>query len=91
MTVYLGDDYDHNDDRYELEIGTAQIIYNPSSELPNSRATREMKYSPILKGSLTYVPYEYIGYILNHEKWNISYSIYDKNGNKTPLPYDTDA
>lgn len=28
-----------------------------------------------------YVPYSYIDYMLNYEKWKIEYAVYDKNGN----------
>ncbi len=80
VTVYFGDNYDGSDDRYELEIGAAQVIYNPSSELPNSRATREMNNAPILRNDITYIPYSYALCMLDI-KYFIDYTIYDKNGN----------
>ena len=80
ITVYFGDNYDGADDRYELEIGAAQVIYDPSSELPNSRAIREMNNAPILRNDITYIPYSYALCMLDI-KYFIDYTIYDKNGN----------
>lgn len=80
ITVFLGYG-DTDDDRFELEIGKKYLIYKPSNELPNSQATRETKSAPVLKNYVTYIPYSYIGYMLNYETWNIDYAVYDKNGN----------
>lgn len=80
ITVYFGDNYDGDDDRYELEIGAAQVIYNPSGELPNSLAIREMNNAPILRNDITYIPYSYALCMLDI-KYFIDYTIYDKNGN----------
>ena len=81
ITVFLGYDSTVMDDRFELEIDKKYLIYKPSHELPNGLAIRETEFAPILKNSITYVPYSYIDYMLNYEKWKIEYAVYDKNGN----------
>ena len=76
ITVFLGNNYDYDDDRFELEIGKKQLIYNPSSELPNSGAIRDMEYSPIMRNDKTYVPYLYAVYMLKDSR-DIQYTVYD--------------
>lgn len=76
ITVFLGNNYDHDDDRFELEIGKKQLVYNPSSELPNSGAIRDMEYSPIMRNDKTYVPYLYAVYMLKDSR-DIQYTVYD--------------
>ncbi len=68
------------DDRFEMEIGKKQLIYNPSSDLPNSDAVREMYCAPLLVNQTTYVPYSFISCMLTGEKWDINYAVYGKNG-----------
>lgn len=68
------------DDRFEMEIGKKQLIYNPSSDLPNSDAVREMYCAPLLVNQTTCVPYSFISCMLTGEKWDINYAVYGKNG-----------
>ncbi len=62
------------DDRFEMEIGKKYLFYNPSNDLPNSDASRDMDYAPLLAGQTTYVPYSFIFCML----WDINY---DEDGN----------
>ena len=78
IEVFFG--YDSNgtavkmDDRFEMEIGKKYLFYNPSNDLPNSDASRDMDYAPLLAGQTTYVPYSFIFCML----WDINY---DEDGN----------
>lgn len=73
IEVFFG--YDSNgtavkmDDRFEMEIGKKYLFYNPSNDLPNSDASRDMDYAPLLAGQTTYVPYSFIFCML----WDINY------------------
>ncbi len=59
---------------YAIEIGKAEYIINPEDAFPfkseifktHFNTKENMKNAPILKGSTTYVPYEYIDKFLDH-------------------------
>ncbi|MBR3995218.1 MAG: peptidoglycan DD-metalloendopeptidase family protein [Clostridia bacterium] len=64
---------------YAIEIGKAEYILNPEDALPfkselfkthfNTKET--MKNAPVLRGSTTYVPYEYIDKFLDHNMYGL--------------------
>ena len=64
---------------YAIEIGKAEYILNPEDALPfkselfkthfNTKET--MENAPVLKGSTTYVPYEYIDKFLDHNMFGL--------------------
>ena len=64
---------------YAIEIGKAEYILNPEDALPfkselfrtHFNAKENMKNAPILKGSTTYVPYEYIDKFLDHNMYGV--------------------
>lgn len=72
--------------KYAIEIEKSILIENivPNHILgqENSNIENIMKTAPLLKGSNTYIPYSYVRRILDTQKWNISYAVYDKNGNQ---------
>ena len=84
IEVFFG--YDSNgtavkmDDRFEMEIGKKYLFYNPSNDLPNSDASRDMDYAPLLAGQTTYVPYSFISCMFTGGEWDIKYTIYEKGG-----------
>lgn len=80
ITVFLGYNSEVTDDRFEFEIGKNYLLCKPSSELPNSQADWEMKFAPVLKDSVIYIPYTYLIFTIN-KKWNINFVVYDKNEN----------
>lgn len=82
IEVFFG--YDDNgaavkmDDRFEMEIGKTYLFYNPSNDLPNSDALRDMYYAPLLAGQTTYVPYSFISCMFAESEWDINYTVYDR-------------
>ena len=64
---------------YEIEIGKAQIVTNPSQKVLTAV---QMENAPVLKNGNTYIPYSYINYLLKNENWNVAHAVYDKDGNK---------
>lgn len=69
---------------YEIEIGKAQIVTNPSQKVLTAV---QMKNAPVLKNGNTYIPYSYINYLLKNENWNVAYAVYDKDGNLIDSSY----
>lgn len=68
---------------HAIEIGKPSIIENTVPNLAGQDLSDEvaMNNAPILKGSNTYIPYSYARRILDTQKWNIGYAVYDKNEN----------
>lgn len=68
---------------HAIEIGKPSIIENIAPNLAGQDLSDEvaMNNAPILRGSNTYIPYSYARRILDTQKWNIGYAVYDKNGN----------
>lgn len=54
---------------YGIEIDKAEYTLNPAGTLPEERhhlsLSKEMTNAPILKDNVTYIPYEYIDYMVN--------------------------
>lgn len=70
------------DDRFELEIGRKHLFYNPSNG--QGMATRDTDSAPIAVNSIAYIPYSYIGYMLNADsKWEIECLVHDRNSAST--------
>ena len=65
---------------YRIEIGKPELIVRPNEMV--GEITRNMPDAPVLKNSVTYIPYSYIEIILNHrtDKLNIDYQVYDHSG-----------
>lgn len=61
ITIYL----DGHEDYYKIEIGSPQIWYDAVADAVNALAIREEPGAPVLKDGITYIPFEYIEYILN--------------------------
>ena len=59
---------------YGIEIGKAEYILNPTGTLPKERQhlsqSKEMTNAPVLKDGVTYIPYEYIDYMVNRVMQN---------------------
>ncbi len=59
---------------YGIEIGKAEYTLNPVGTLPEERhhlsMSKEMNNAPILKDGITYIPYEYIDYMVNRVMQN---------------------
>ena len=68
---------------HAIEIDKPLIMINTAPNLTGQYITSEkaMYNAPILRGSNTYIPYSYIRDILDTQKWNIDYAVYDKSGN----------
>ncbi|MBQ8540445.1 MAG: M56 family metallopeptidase [Clostridia bacterium] len=66
---------------YGLEIGKAEYILNPEGTLPEQRhhlsLSKDMTNAPILKDSITYIPYEYVEYMVNKVMRNHEITIWD--------------
>lgn len=70
------------DDRFELEIGQKHLFYNPSNG--QGMATRDTDSAPIAVNSIAYIPYSYIGYMLNADsKWEMECLVHDRNSAST--------
>ncbi len=63
---------------YKIEIGKSELIENAAYSLSGQDMSvpKEMDHAPILKNSITYVPYQYITTFLD-TNWGIGYIIYD--------------
>lgn len=73
---------------WAVEIGRNELIYNAFERTPSIETTQSFINAPVLKEDLTYIPYSYVEFLLNAaspKEWNISYSIYDKNGEITDI------
>lgn len=68
---------------HAIEIGKSSILANTVPNLAGQDISREiaMDSAPILKGSNTYISYSYVRRILDTQKWNIGYAVYDKDEN----------
>ena len=59
---------------YGIEIGKAEYKLKPSGTLPEARhhlsMSKEMTNAPILRDNVTYIPYEYIDYMVNRVMQN---------------------
>jgi len=68
---------------YGLQIGEAQCILNPPGTLPEHlqkyTQTKQMKNPPVLIGEITYIPFEYVEYMINKSMINpvIEYKVWD--------------
>ncbi len=67
---------------YRIEIGKNTLIINSAPSLLGTDVSFEEKMAnaPMLRGSVTYVPFSYIVNMLNVEGWGINCCIYDKDG-----------
>lgn len=78
IEVFFG--YDSNgtavkmDDRFEMEIGKKYLFYNPSNDLPNSDASRDMDYAPLL-GRPNDICTVFVYFLYVH-RWRMGYKIY---------------
>lgn len=73
---------------YGLEIGIAEYTLNPGMEKMykqrwNISNSKKMKHAPILKDGITYIPFEFVEYIINRSMqttyitcfaWDLSYN-----------------
>ena len=66
---------------YGIEIGKAEYILNPGGTLPEHRQhlsqRKDMTNAPILKDNVTYIPYEYVEYMVNKVMQNHEITIWD--------------
>jgi len=73
-----------------IEIGKEKIILNPEGTLPEHRQhlsrSDEMTDAPILKDGVTYIPYEYIDYMVNRVMINNKITVWEDE-KSTPSKY----
>ncbi len=74
-------------DFYEIGIGDNKIIYDGKAHEVNSYAVREEPCGPLLMNDVTYIPFEYIDYILNRDDsyYSVYYTFADINSEKPYL------
>lgn len=66
---------------FEIEIGKAEYILNPEGTLPpgsqHLSQSKKMSNAPILKNSTTYIPYEYVDWMINRTVENHQIAVRD--------------
>ena len=67
---------------------TCGIIRESLTQMDTLNRAEAMYYPPVLKGSVTYIPYELMDRMLNHRynnSWDIEYAVFDTDGTDRTL------
>ena len=74
--------------QFGIEIDSASLVLNPAPSLAGQdiSSVKAMENAPILKGSITYIPYSYVNEMLDKQVWNVEYSVYDNSGTRLDKP-----
>lgn len=77
---------------FDLQINetafTCGIVRESLTQMDTLNRAEAMYYPPVLKGSVTYIPYELMDRMLNHRynnSWDIEYTVFDTDGTDRTL------